>query len=81
MPRATMTTKGQITIPKSVRDRLRLNPGDRVDFVLQGEGEVVLRPATLDVRDLEGILHRSGGKPVSVERMRKAVARRASGRR
>ena len=81
MPRATMTSKGQITIPKSVRDALHLNPGDRVDFILDGEGKVVLRPATLDVRDLEGILHRPGMKPVSVERMRQIVARRGSGRR
>ena len=81
MPRATMTSKGQITVPKSVRDALHLNPGDRVDFILDGEGKVVLRPATLDVRDLEGILHRPGMKPVSVERMRQIVARRGSGRR
>lgn len=80
MVRATVTSKGQITIPKVVRDRLRLNPGDRVDFVVQAEGEVVLRPATLDVRDLKGILRRPGRKPVSVERMRRAVVQRASGR-
>jgi antitoxin PrlF len=81
MPRATMTSKGQITIPKSVRDALHLHPGDRLDFILDGEGKAVLRPATMDVRDLEGILHRPGTKPVSVERMRQIVARRGSGRR
>lgn len=81
MPRATMTTKGQITIPKSVRDALHLNPGDRVDFILGGEGMAILQPATLDIRDLRGILHRPGMKPVSVEAMRQIVARRGSGQR
>lgn len=81
MPRATLTTKGQITIPKSVRDRLHLNPGDRVDFTIEPGGEVTLRPATLDVRDLEGVLRRPGTKPVSVKRMREAVRTRASGQR
>lgn len=81
MPRATMTTKGQITIPKAIRDQLNLEPGDRVDFILEGEGLVVMKPATLDVRDLRGILHRPGMKPISVERMRQIVTRRGSGRK
>ena len=81
MPRATMTTKGQITIPKDVRDRLHLNPGDKLDFIVREGGEVVLRPASVDVRDLEGILRRPGTKPVSVEDMRKAIVRRATGGR
>jgi AbrB family looped-hinge helix DNA binding protein len=41
----TMTTKGQVTIPKKVREALRLSPGDGVDFGLNREGEVVMRKA------------------------------------
>jgi antitoxin PrlF len=41
----TMTVKGQVTIPKRVRDTLRLSPGDGVDFTINGEGEVVVQKA------------------------------------
>jgi AbrB family looped-hinge helix DNA binding protein len=41
----TVTSKGQVTIPKKVRDFLGLVPGSAVDFEVSGEGEVTLRPA------------------------------------
>jgi AbrB family looped-hinge helix DNA binding protein len=41
----TMTVKGQVTIPKKVRDALRLTPGDGVDFDVNSAGEVVVRKA------------------------------------
>jgi len=41
----TMTVKGQVTIPKSVRDALRLTPGDGVEFTVNSAGEVVVRKA------------------------------------
>ena len=41
----TLTVKGQVTIPKKVRDALRLSPGDQVDFDVNGQGEVVVRKA------------------------------------
>jgi len=40
-----LTTKGQVTIPKRVRDALGLKAGDQVDFVLDDRGEVVVRRA------------------------------------
>ncbi len=55
MPTATLTSKGQTTIPKEIREHLGLKPGDRIDFLLI-EGEVVLRPARVDVRSLRGCL-------------------------
>jgi antitoxin PrlF len=73
---STLTAKGQTTIPKKIRSHLKLHPGDRIDFIVQENGKVVLEPATLDVRDLEGILHRPGMKAVSVEGMAKAVKKR-----
>ncbi|MDN5869885.1 MAG: AbrB/MazE/SpoVT family DNA-binding domain-containing protein [Nitrococcus sp.] len=39
----TMTVKGQVTIPKKVREALRLSPGDGVDFDVNREGQVVVR--------------------------------------
>ena len=41
----TMTVKGQVTIPKKVRDALRLSPGDSVDFDVNPEGQVVVQKA------------------------------------
>ncbi len=76
MPGATLTSKGQLTLPKQIRDFLHLGPGDRLDFLIKDDGTVVLRPATLDVRALRGILHRKGMRVVSVEEMNAAIRKR-----
>jgi antitoxin PrlF len=80
MPSATLTSKGQLTLPKAIRDLLRVGTGDRVDFVVKDDGTVLLRPATVDVRELKGLLHRKGLKPLSVSEMN-AIIRRRGGRR
>lgn len=72
----TMTTKGQITIPKEIRDALRLRPGDRVDFVLGKDGKAVLHPLTGRLEDLIGIL-KYDGPTVTIEEMNEAIRRRA----
>lgn len=76
MPSATLTSKGQLTLPKPSRDFLHLGPGDRLDFLIKDDGTVILRPATLDVRALKGILHREGMRVVSVEEMNAAIRKR-----
>jgi AbrB family looped-hinge helix DNA binding protein len=80
MPSATLTSKGQLTLPKAIRDLLRLGAGDRVDFIVKDDGTVVLRPATVDVRELKGLLHRKGLTPLSVEEMNAIIRRRGAGR-
>ena len=80
MPKATLTSKGQVTVPKAIRTLLRLGTGDRVDFVVKEDGTVVLRPATVHVRELRGFLHRKGMKPLSVEQMNAVIRRRVAGR-
>ena len=80
MPSATGTSKGQLTLPKAIRDLLRLGAGDRVDFIVKDDGTVVLRPATVDVRELKGLLHRKGLTPLSVEEMNAIIRRRGAGR-
>jgi len=50
MPTATLTSRGQLTLPKEVREALRLKPGDQVDFIVGDEGEVRLRAAIVRVR-------------------------------
>ena len=77
MPVATITTKGQITIPKLIRERLGVRPGDRVVFREREDGEIVMEAATVDVRSLRGCLR--PGRVVSVEDMKRAV--RAGGTR
>ena len=81
MATATLTTKGQTTIPKEVREHLKLNAGDKLDFVIGSDGQVMLKPATIDVRDLKGLLKRPGRKPVSLEQMNAAIAAGAARKR
>lgn len=76
MPIATLTTKGQVTIPKEVRDHLELETGDRVSFVIQDDGSVMVRPLTRPVQDLAGLLQRPGRRPVSVKGMNEGIAAR-----
>lgn len=80
MPSATLTSKGQLTLPKAIRHLLRLGAGDRVDFVVKDDGTVVLQPATVDVREIKGLLHRKGIKPLSIEEMNAIIRRRGAGR-
>jgi antitoxin PrlF len=75
MPSATVTSKGQITIPKRVRQALRLGVGDRVEFVIEKDGQVLVRPGKGDVADLKGLLHRRGRKSVSLAEMDRAIAK------
>jgi antitoxin PrlF len=73
---ATVTSKGQITIPKPVRESLRLHAGDKLEFTVTDDGEVLLRPVTRRVDDVFGRLHQPGRKPVSVEDMDRAIRQR-----
>lgn len=77
MAESTITTKGQCVVPKKIRDYMRLNPGDKIDFVIREDGEVFVRPVILDVRELKGQMQKTGRKPVPLEEMEKAVRKRA----
>lgn len=80
MANSTLTSKGQTTIPKAIRDHLGVTEGDRLDFVVQPDGRVVIEPAFLGVVRLKGLL--AGGKRrkvVSVEAMHAAIRQRAAG--
>jgi len=77
MTAATLTSKGQLTLPKDVRVALGVGPGDRVDFVLMEDGNFAVLPATHSVKKLKGIISRPK-KAVSLEDMDKAIARGAS---
>ena len=77
MPTATLTSKGQVTIPKEIRDRLRLRTGDRICFTEQPDGTVTVRAQNGSVFDLVGALAPHGRRraPVTVEAMNEAIGR------
>jgi AbrB family looped-hinge helix DNA binding protein len=79
MPSATVTSKGQITVPKEIRDHLGITAGDRLSFQIGSEGEVLVEPETTDVRSLRGMLKRRGRR-VSLANMELAIRKGATGR-
>ncbi len=66
---ATLTSKGQTTIPKEIRDSLGMKPGDRMTFTLMHDSTVVMRVKSKSVTELAGMLHKKGRKLVPVERL------------
>ncbi len=74
MSEAKMTSKGQITVPKDIRMKLGLKPGDRIRFLLEADGRVRLMPAKRDISELVGILPKPR-RVVSIEEMDDAIAR------
>lgn len=81
MATATVTSKGQITIPAQVRNALGLEAGDRVEFVEQGKGLFAIVAATRSVQELKGRFQGKRSKPESIEEMNAAIAKRAAGLR
>jgi AbrB family looped-hinge helix DNA binding protein len=79
MTTATLTGKGQVTIPAEVRQRMGLGAGDRIEFVELESGDFAIKPAIDDVRSLKGVL-RKPQKPVSVSDMHAAIRKRAAAR-
>ncbi len=79
MPIATLTSKGQITLPMAVRTALSLGAGNQVDFVRQG-ASFVLMPVRSDVTALKGRFAGRVKTPVSIEAMDQAIAFGAASR-
>ncbi len=77
MPTSTLTSRGQTTIPKPIREALQLRPGDRVEFILEGD-QVVLRRAGADLTALDGMIDRSDREAATVEEMDQAIERAAA---
>jgi len=78
MATATVTSKGQITIPAKVRSALGLDAGDRVEFVELEKGQFAIVAATRSVRELRGLFRHKVRKTVSIEEMNAAIAKHAS---
>ena len=69
MQQMTLTRKGQITIPKFVRDFMALHAGDKIEFVLTENNEVLLRPVTKKVDDVFGRLFKADRPAVDIAEM------------
>jgi len=68
---ATLTSKGQVTIPKAVRNQLHLHAGDKIEFIFR-ESSVEIIPVSGSVRDLKGMAPRPE-KPVSLDEMDRVI--------
>jgi len=66
---ATLTSKGQTTIPKEIRDSLGMKAGDRMTFTLMPDATVVMRVKSKSITALAGVLHKKGRKTVPVEQL------------
>lgn len=74
MPKAKVTSKGQVTIPKEIRDKLHLNPGDKILFEVTEQGEVKISTQKKSVKELRGILQRPDQEAKTVEEMNEGIA-------
>ncbi len=77
MTSATVTSKGQVTIPVDVRTKLGLRPGSRLAFVPTETGGYEIHPETASIKDLKGTVPRPA-QPVSVDEMNEAIAAAAT---
>jgi len=77
MAAATVTSKGQITIPVQVRNKLGLGTGDRVEFVELEKGEFAIIAATRSIRELKGVI-RKPKRPVTIAEMNAAIVENAA---
>ena len=73
MTQAMVTSKGQITIPKTVREALKLDVGAKVEFLVLQDGDALLHPVTKTADNVFGILHQPGRKSISVAEMDESI--------
>ena len=66
---ATLTSKGQTTIPKEIRESLGMKPGDQMTFTLMPDATVIMRVKSKSVTALAGLLQKKGRKAVPVEQL------------
>ncbi len=78
MTHSTITSKGQTTIPGKIRKALRIKPGDRLEYVVEGDHATIR--VHLGTRSLKGVLASNKGKGMSFAQIRGAAAKAARGR-
>jgi AbrB family looped-hinge helix DNA binding protein len=78
MPRATITSKGQITLPKAIRDRLGLTTGDQVEFLIDDAGSITVVSVKRSAMRLHGVIASGSTEPLSIDEMDQTIADRAA---
>lgn len=68
----TLTSKGQLTLPKAIREQMKLDAGSKLDFHVLADGTLAARPLTRKVADLVGLLHRPGVPAATIAQMNEA---------
>lgn len=76
MATATLTTKGQVTIPKEIREALELHTGDKIEIIVTEKREAIIRPISKKVDEIFCKLHKPGRKAVTLEAMDDAIRNR-----
>lgn len=66
---ATLTSKGQTTIPKEIRESLGMKAGDRMTFTLMPDGTVTMRVKNKSITQIAGMLHKKGRKAVPIDQL------------
>jgi len=74
MSTSTITSKGQITLPKDVRDHLGVREGDRLDFVIAADGGVCILPLSGSVQRLRGLLRQAGAPAATLAEIDESIA-------
>lgn len=70
---ATVTDKGQVTVPKNIRDQLHIAAGSKLDFEVEDDGSLRVRVLVRGSDNLFGLVHRPGIKPLSIEAMDEGI--------
>lgn len=78
MTTVTVSSKGQLVLPKQIREQLKLKAGDRVDLQIEDDEKIVLRPLRKSLADLEGFLPKPT-RAVSLEEMEETISSAGDG--
>lgn len=71
--KAVVTSKGQITIPLSIRTEAKIFPGSKLDFQIEKDGSIKINLLNHEISQLKGIVKSKKRKPVSLDEMKKAI--------
>jgi len=74
MSLSTLTSKGQITIPKALRESMSIDAGDKIEFIINEQNEVVIKPITKKASEVFGLLSKyKKSRAVSIQEMNQAI--------
>jgi len=74
MAKSTVTSKGQVTIPKEIRISAMIHEGSQIDFQIQNDGSILIIPIQRHISQLKGIIKSKRKKPVTIKEMKKAIS-------